>query len=136
MQFYKINGAMINNDGGDEMNLDLSENAYKVAARINEFNGADCTKCCFLSSAIRENATFGIIVTESVNLIKLAEKCAEFIGMSVKMFQPEEITLSNRREATVSRISLVSGVGICPSERGIWLIRTLVRPAPVKFWRT
>ena len=48
------------------------------------------------------------------------------------MRKPEDMTLSSRNDASVSRISLISGSGMWTPERGIWLKCSFVRPAEVK----
>ena len=93
MQFYKIYGELekTENEEGVKRKKDLS---YKISSRTAEFNGTNNKCFCFLSDMGDEVATFGLIITDSMNLVEFVEKYAKRIGVAAAISMPDEITLS------------------------------------------
>ena len=94
MQFYKIYGELIKGEKeeGARKRRDLS---YKIASRTAEFNGDSSKSYCFLSDMGDEVATFGVIVTCTMNLVEFTEKYAKRIGVKASISMPDEITFYN-----------------------------------------
>ena len=95
MQFYKICGELMANEASEGEKRTRKEIAHRIAAKTAEFNGADNTRCCFLSDLGDEYATFGIISTICMNLVDFAEIFAKSIGLNAKIALPDEITFGN-----------------------------------------
>ena len=98
MQFYKICGELIASEKTESERRTHREIAHRIAVKTAEFNGAEITKCCFMSDIGDESVTMGIIVTQCMNLVKLAEEYAEFVELNVKVESPEEITFGNMQK--------------------------------------
>ena len=94
MQFYKIYGELekTENEEGVKRKKDLS---YKIASRTAEFNGTNNKCFCFLADMGDEVATFGLIITDTMNLVDFTEKYAKRIGVVAALSMPDEITLTN-----------------------------------------
>ncbi len=92
MQFYKIYGELEKTENGEGVKR---KKDYKIAARTAEFNGNNNKSYCFLSDMGDEVATFGLIITDSMNLVEFTEKYAKRIGVKAMMSLPDEITLTN-----------------------------------------
>ena len=96
MQFYKIQGQLIVGEvSGESEKRTRKEIAHRIAMRTAEFNGANNSKCCFLSDMGEDFVTVGIIATCCINLVNFAEEYAKFVGLNVKVELPDEITFSN-----------------------------------------
>ena len=95
MQFYKICGELIASETNENEKRTRKEIAHRIAAKTAEFNGANNTRCCFLSDLGEEYVTMGIIVTQSIDLVDFAQDFAKSIGLPAKVEFPDEITLAN-----------------------------------------
>jgi len=95
MQFYKIQGELIASEASEGEKRTRKEIAHRIAAKTAEFNGADNTRCCFLSDLGDEYVTFGIIATYCMNLVDFAENFTKSIGLNAKIALPDEITFGN-----------------------------------------
>ena len=95
MQFYKICGELIASKANEGEKRTRKEIAHRIAAKTAEFNGADNTRCCFLSDLGDEYATFGIIATYCMNLVDFVENFAKSVGLNAKIALPDEITFAN-----------------------------------------
>lgn len=95
MRFYKIQGQLIVSEASEGEKKTRKEIAHRIAAKTAEFNGADNTRCCFLSDLGDEYATFGIIATYCMNLVDFTENFAKSVELNVKVRLPDEITFAN-----------------------------------------
>ena len=95
MQFYKICGELIASETNENEKRTRKEIAHRIAAKTAEFNGANNTRCCFLSDLGEEYVTMGIIVTQSIDLVDFAQDFAKSIGLPAKVEFPDEITLAH-----------------------------------------
>ena len=95
MQFYKICGELIASEANGGERRTRKEIAHKIAAKTAEFNGANNTRYCFLSDLGEEYVTMGIIATQSMDLVAFAENYVKYVGLSVKIDLPDEITVAN-----------------------------------------
>ena len=93
MLFCKLCGEMT---GGEEIDAEKKsrrEVARRIAVKTTEFNGSGTSKYCFLSELGDAFVTIGVISTERLDFVDLAERYADCIGVSVKLEYSEEITL-------------------------------------------
>ena len=99
MRFYRIYGDLTKGDGADAENSEGRKRrrdlSYVIAAATEEFNGRDAKMFCFLSDLGDEVASIGMIVTERVDLMELAERFAVRVGLEAKLSPPDEITFAN-----------------------------------------
>ena len=95
MQFYKIYGELAASDANEGERRTRKEIAHKIAAKTAEFNGANNTRCCFLSDLGEEYVTMGIVTTQSIDLVEFAQAYAKHVGLHATMDLPDEITLAN-----------------------------------------
>ena len=93
MQFYKIYGELTNSENTED-GKKVHDSSYKIASKTAEFNGNGNKRYCFLSDLGDEIATFGLIVSDSMNAIEFTEKYAKLIGIKASISKPDEITLS------------------------------------------
>ena len=94
MQFFKIYGELAKSEApkGGKKKSDLP---YKIAARTADFNGNNNKSFCFLADVGEAVASFGLIITDTINLVEYAKKYAKRIGVVATFSTPDEITLSN-----------------------------------------
>ena len=95
MQFYKICGELIASEANEGDRRTRKEIARKIASKTAEFNGTNNTRYCFLSDLGEEYVTMGIIATQSMDLVAFAENYVKYVGLSVKIDLPDEITVAN-----------------------------------------
>ena len=95
MQFYKVQGELIAIEASESGRRTRRETAHRIAAKTAEFNGADNTRCCFLSDMGDEFVAFGIITTRSMDLVSFTQDYAKCIGLNAKVELPDEITFTN-----------------------------------------
>ena len=94
MQFYKIYGELEKTEN-EEDSRKRREASYKISAKTADFNGANNKNYCFLSDIGDGVAAFGLITSDSMNLVEFAEKYANHIGINATLAMPDEITLSS-----------------------------------------
>lgn len=100
MQFYKLQGELISeptekNDKAEKDRRAQRELASKIALATEDFNNAIGERYCFISSIDEPTVTLGIISTQRINLVELAENFLKKTGLDVKLGSPAEITLSS-----------------------------------------
>ena len=96
MQFFKIHGELKGENACEENDRRAKrELSYRIQTKTAEFNGVNNKEFCFISEIDEDFVTFGLIATYSMNLVDFAEKFAKFVGISVKLSYPEEITFGN-----------------------------------------
>ena len=93
MQFYKIHGELEGGFENENEKRSKRSTSYKISSKTAEFNGGGRQSFCFLSDLADDFATFGLIVTSSVDLLKLTERFAKAIGLSPTLNVPDEVTL-------------------------------------------
>ena len=94
MQFYKIYGELSANEN-EQDNRKKKEQAYRIAAKTDEFNGNSNKSYCFLADMGDNLATFGVITTGNTNPLDIVKKYAKFIGIKANIEISDEITLAN-----------------------------------------
>ena len=95
MQFYKICGELVVSETSEGDRRIRKEFSRRIATKTVEFNGASKSRFCFLSDIKDDLVTMGIITTQHIDLVDFAESYAQHIGLSARMENPDEITLSN-----------------------------------------
>ncbi len=94
MQFYKIQGRLIEGAVSEEDRGARREAIRRIAAKTVEFNEADRMTFCFLAD-MAEDAVFGVIATQKACPAQLVEKYAGFIGIKTDELTACEITLGS-----------------------------------------
>ena len=109
MRFYKICGRLTASTAEEENARARREQAHRITAKTEEFNGADSERYCFLSEMNEDRATFGIITTRRVDLLALTETYATHVGLKVTPEKSEEILFANMQNllSNADRLSYI-----------------------------
>ncbi len=109
MQFYKIRSELIELPTDGEEKKNIRELAREIAVHTMDFSGNDESRFCFVVGIDTSYVTFGVIESTLSDTASLVEGLADYLGLKIGIFPPEEITFAAMRGllTTADRLSFI-----------------------------